>query len=152
MVPYLFRIIYAPKVIDHSLPRGLFGSLFGCHKVALHSGSLPSVGFFPMDEAWNELSFDFEPAVQAALPPTSLGNTRDRFRTQVCNSLVFVSHHRSPSDQVNVLVRPLYAGSAYVEVKGKHFDTNRLAYRRAGFFFARLKNHFASAVSYTQRE
>lgn len=37
-----------------------------------------------MDDAWNELSFDFEPAVQAALPPTSLGNTRDRFRTQVC--------------------------------------------------------------------
>lgn len=36
-----------------------------------------------MDEAWNELSFDFEPAVQAALPPSSLGNTRDRFRTQV---------------------------------------------------------------------
>ncbi|CAM9245740.1 unnamed protein product, partial [Scytosiphon promiscuus] len=37
-----------------------------------------------MDDAWNELSFDFEPAVQAALPPSSLGNTRDRFRTQVC--------------------------------------------------------------------
>lgn len=37
-----------------------------------------------MDDAWNELSFDFEPAVQAALPASALGNTRDRFRTQVC--------------------------------------------------------------------
>lgn len=47
------------------------------------SDSLLLVCFLKMDDAWNELSFDFEPAVQAALPPTSLGNTRDRFRTQV---------------------------------------------------------------------
>lgn len=36
-----------------------------------------------MDDAWNDLAFDFEPAVQAALPASALGNTRDRFRTQV---------------------------------------------------------------------
>lgn len=41
-----------------------------------------------MDDAWNELSFDFEPAVQAALPASGVGNTRDRFRTQVCGTVV----------------------------------------------------------------
>lgn len=45
-----------------------------------------SSSILEMDDAWNELSFDFEPAVQAALPPASLGNTRDRFRTQVQES------------------------------------------------------------------
>lgn len=44
---------------------------------------------FGMDDAWNELSFDFEPAVQAALPPASLGNTRDRFRSQVIHAAFF---------------------------------------------------------------
>lgn len=39
-----------------------------------------------MDDAWNELTFDFEPAVEDALPASALANTRDnRFRTQVSN-------------------------------------------------------------------
>lgn len=37
-----------------------------------------------MDDAWNELTFDFESAVEAALPASALANAGDfRFRTQV---------------------------------------------------------------------
>lgn len=36
-----------------------------------------------MDDAWNELNFDFEAAVETALPPSANANAGDfRFRTQ----------------------------------------------------------------------
>lgn len=43
-----------------------------------------------MDDAWDELTFDFEPAVEAALPASANANTGDnRFRTQVPVSSVY---------------------------------------------------------------
>lgn len=96
VIPLLRNIL---SINSHSLdppPKTLYVVPFEAH-TCMTCGST-------MDDAWNGLSFDFEPAVEAALPASALANAGDfRFRTQVYNVKVEIRHFGT-DNPLNILL------------------------------------------------